>query len=90
LPAGFFGPTRPKSFRIEGADGTPSELSASIAADNKDPNKNDASAAAKTFIADYSASLVFPSLPLLSSTSDAGVLDDTQAYFGFKAEAPLK
>ena len=90
LPAGFFGPTRPKSFRIEGADGTPSELSASIAADNKDPNKNDASAAVKTFLADYSASLVFPSLPLLSSTSDAGVLDDTQAYFGFKAEAPLK
>lgn len=90
LPAGFFGPTRPKTFSIEGDQGVPTEASSSINAANADPNKYDNAAAVKTFIANYSASIVFPSLPLLESSADAEVLDDTQAYFGFKASAPLK
>jgi len=89
LPAGFFGPTRPKSFKIQGDDGTPTEVSSSINAENAVPNKYDPAATVKTFIANYTGSIVFPSLPLLESSADAEVLDDTQAYFGFKASAPL-
>jgi hypothetical protein len=85
LPAGFFGPTRYNTITLN--SGSLTAVSGVLG--NDTPSMFDAAQDVSTFI-DITASVVFPSLPLVVSASDAGLLDDTQAYFGMKIDSPMK
>ena len=90
LPFGFYGPPRFKSIPLTsgsavGADyllqgGHTDAIPDSPAAI---ANVSDVGVAG---ITDFTASLVFPAIPLRVSASDAGTLDPTDAYFGIIAQ----
>ena len=92
LPAGFIGPPRFKTFTFEGISGSAgdSQTAGSIVrADNATPNQavNDQIVPGTTLA--LSASITFPSLPLVVSASDVGFLDPADAFFGLDVGQPF-
>ena len=83
LPFGFYGPPRFKTVTLtSGSNVATNDLllgSSSIPATPADIGNSEIRVAGTT---DFTASLLFPALPLRVSASDAGTLDPTDAYFG--------
>jgi hypothetical protein len=89
LPFGFFGPTRYKTFTLDGATGSIAETNVCVVTSSASIAENSGSDGIHTQIDNFSGKIVFPSLPLLVSSSDVDPADPTLAYFGMKVEEPL-
>ena len=83
LPFGFYGPPRFKTITLtSGSNVATNDLllgNTNIPETPADIGTSEIRVAGTT---DFTASLVFPALPLRISASDAGTLDPTDAYFG--------
>lgn len=80
LPFGFFGPTRFKPVSL--VSGSALASTALLRGTGSVPEAPNSDHVATTGISNFSASLLFPSLQLRVSSSDAGVLQPSDTYFG--------
>jgi hypothetical protein len=85
LPAGFFGPTRYKTFTIASA-GTILETGKVVT--SSVPDVANPSKEIETFGAELK--IEFPRMPIVVSASSAGLLDETRAFFGIESADPMK
>lgn len=88
LPAGFIGPKTYNMVTITGTSGLNSDTD-SVLQPEDNPFTHVSGVLVDTGISDYTASIMFPSLKLVHSASDVGVLDPTQAFFGVDFGEPL-
>lgn len=91
LPFGFFGPPRFKSTLLVSGSTVTSTNSHTplMVGTGSVPYAADAGSGTVAIIGgptDFSASLLFPSLTMRVSSSDAGVLDSSDAYFGITTQ----
>jgi len=92
LPAGFIGPPRFKTFTFEGISdsaGDSQTASSIVNALNATPNQAVSDKIIPGTTLALSASISFPSLPLVVSASDAGFLDPADAFFGLDVGQPF-
>lgn len=82
LPFGFFGPTRFKTFSVNSGSALSSGMAAVGSANIPYSALADQINCGTLAL---TASIKFPSMPMLADSSDAGTLDITQAYFGVVA-----
>jgi hypothetical protein len=92
LPAGFIGPPRFKTFTFEGISGSAgdSQTAGSIVnALNATPNQAENDKIIPGTGLALSASISFPTLPLVVSASSVGFLDPADAFFGLDVGQPF-
>mgnify|MGYP001545899847 FL=1 len=82
LPFGFFGPTRFKTFTVQSGSAISSGMAAVGSANIPYSSLADQIDCANVPL---TASIQFPSMPMLADSENAGTLDITQAYFGMVA-----
>ena len=93
LPAGFFGPVRPKGFDLVSGSSAAKPFGAPLGADFTDAFVQGSGSAAgyaannsefASLVANFTGSFKFPSIPLRVSGTDGGAPDPFRAYWGIR------